>query len=114
MAQRWDGMDTEALNARWEQRSRSRQTVVGTRPDGWGELSIEYRFGRSVYAVTVHDPARVRADGAEVSVDGRPLDSGEIPLVDDGARHEVAVRAKEVPVRLRDVTRNGAPGQEAG
>jgi len=39
---------------------------VGTRPDGWGERSIEYRFGRSVYAITVHDPARVRAEGAEV------------------------------------------------
>jgi len=83
-------------------------------PDGWGELSIEYRFGRSVYAITVHDPARVRADGADVSVDGRPLDSGEIPLVDDGARHEVAVRAREVPARLREVTGDRAPGREAG
>ncbi|MFL5381563.1 MAG: GH36-type glycosyl hydrolase domain-containing protein [Longimicrobiaceae bacterium] len=67
-------------------------------PDGWGEYSIDYRFGSAVYAITVHDPARVRALGAEVaevSVDGRVLDGAEIPLVDDGARHEVAVR----PVR---------------
>jgi hypothetical protein len=31
-----------------------------------------------------------------VSVDGRLLDSDEIPLVDDGARREVTVRAKGV------------------
>jgi cyclic beta-1,2-glucan synthetase len=61
-------------------------------PDGWGEYSIEYRFGRSVYAITVRDPAGVRRLGAEVSVDGRVLGSAGIPLVDDGARREVEVR----------------------
>jgi cellobiose phosphorylase len=58
----------------------------------WGEYSIDYRFGGSLYAITVHDPARVRGLGAEVSVDGRVLDGVEIPLVDDGTRHEVSVR----------------------
>ena len=65
-------------------------------PGGWGEFSIAYRFGRSVYAITVHDPAGVRRLGAEVSVDGRVLDSAEIPLVDDGARREVEVRPLQV------------------
>jgi len=63
-------------------------------PGGWGEYSIDYRFGGSLHAITVHDPARVRTLGAEVSVDGRVLDGAEIPLVDDGARHEVSVRPR--------------------
>src|SRR6185436_7121638 len=38
-------------------------------PDAWSEYSIDYRFGGAVYAITVHDPARVRTLGTEVSVD---------------------------------------------
>ncbi|HEU4454339.1 MAG TPA: glucoamylase family protein [Longimicrobium sp.] len=63
-------------------------------PEAWDGYSIEYRFGRSVYAVTVHDPSAVRRHGAEVSVDGRVLDSPGIPLLDDGARREVSVRPR--------------------
>jgi cyclic beta-1,2-glucan synthetase len=63
-------------------------------PDGWNEYAIEYRFGRSVYSITVHAPAEVRRQGAMVSMDGRVLESVEIPLVDDGARREVAVRPR--------------------
>jgi cyclic beta-1,2-glucan synthetase len=69
-----------------------RLTIRPCVPDVWGEYSIDYRFGGSLYAITVHDPARVRGLGAEVSVDGRVLDGVEIPLVDDGTRHEVSVR----------------------
>ena len=63
-------------------------------PEAWNEYAIEYRFGRSVYAITVHAPAEVRRLGAMVSVDGRALESAEIPLVDDGARREVSVRPR--------------------
>jgi cyclic beta-1,2-glucan synthetase len=65
-------------------------------PEEWDEYSIEYRFGRSVYAITVRDPAGVRRRGAAVSVDGRMLDAAEIPLVDDGTRREVEVRPLQV------------------
>jgi cyclic beta-1,2-glucan synthetase len=54
-------------------------------PKAWKEFAIEYRFGTSVYAITV------RAGDASVSVDGQVVASGEITLVDDGKRHEVAV-----------------------
>ena len=55
-------------------------------PREWGEYSIEYRFGSSVYAIAV------RPGGAPgVTVDGRSMDGVEIALVDDGARHEVVV-----------------------
>ena len=59
-------------------------------PASWREFSIEYRFGASVYLITVR---RRRAGGEVVglTVDGVDRPDGSIPLVDDGARHEVLV-----------------------
>jgi cyclic beta-1,2-glucan synthetase len=64
-------------------------------PDEWPEFSIEYRYGGALYAILVHDPAGLRRTGAEVTLDGRPLAGPDIPLRDDGARHEVVVRPPE-------------------
>jgi cyclic beta-1,2-glucan synthetase len=56
-------------------------------PASWSEYRVDYRFGRTEYAIVV------RRDGvSEVTVDGRTVDGGAIPLVDDGGRHEVQVR----------------------
>jgi cyclic beta-1,2-glucan synthetase len=63
-------------------------------PDDWPEFSLEYRFGDSLYAIRVQDPAALRRTAAEVSLDGRVLEGAEIPLLDDGARHEVLVRPR--------------------
>jgi cyclic beta-1,2-glucan synthetase len=61
-------------------------------PAAWGEFGIEYRFGGALYAITVLDPGGIRGGAAEVSLDGRVLEGAEIPLLDDGVRHEVVVR----------------------
>jgi cellobiose phosphorylase len=61
-------------------------------PESWPEFSIEYRYGRSVYAIVVQSPGMIGGSGAEVVVDGRPLDGPILSLVDDGERHEVMVR----------------------
>jgi cyclic beta-1,2-glucan synthetase len=59
-------------------------------PAAWAEYAIEYRFGRSTYAITVRrDPG---VSSVRTSVDGREAPDGGIPLVDDGERHEVDVR----------------------
>jgi cyclic beta-1,2-glucan synthetase len=63
-------------------------------PESWPELSIEYRYGRSIYAITVREPGRVRAATALVLLDGRELDDGVIPLEDQGGRHEVDIRPR--------------------
>jgi cyclic beta-1,2-glucan synthetase len=55
-------------------------------PGSWSEYTIEYRHGGSVYAIKV-----VQNGEPGVTVDGRALDGNEIPLVDDGNRHEVVV-----------------------
>jgi cellobiose phosphorylase len=63
-------------------------------PAQWQEYGIEYRFGGSTWAITVHDPARVAAHGAVVTVDGTQLPTAATPLVDDAARHEVTIRPR--------------------
>ncbi|CAN5907458.1 hypothetical protein BH23GEM7_BH23GEM7_02370 [soil metagenome] len=60
-------------------------------PADWREFTIEYRYGQSLYVISVRDPAGARGELREVVLDGRPLDGPAIPLVDDGARHEVVV-----------------------
>jgi cyclic beta-1,2-glucan synthetase len=60
-------------------------------PSQWPEFTIEYRYGRSLYVITVRNAGHPTSHAAEVSLDGQQLDSPVIPLVDDGARHEVLV-----------------------
>jgi cyclic beta-1,2-glucan synthetase len=66
-------------------------------PVHWRDFSIEYRFGAAVYAIRVQNPDQIRRDGAEVTVDGRTQAGDALPLVDDGARHEVVVRPRPLP-----------------
>jgi cyclic beta-1,2-glucan synthetase len=61
-------------------------------PSKWREFSIEYRFGTAVYAITVLEPGALRIAGTELRMDGDLLPGSEIPLVDDGQRHEVVAR----------------------
>jgi cyclic beta-1,2-glucan synthetase len=67
-------------------------------PAAWPEYRIVYRCGRSVYDIVVTNPGVIRRAGAEVTVDGRTLDSGAVPLVDDGQRHTVMVHGREASV----------------
>ncbi|HUF25507.1 MAG TPA: glucoamylase family protein [Gemmatimonadaceae bacterium] len=61
-------------------------------PRDWPEFTIEYRFGRTPYVITVTRPGSADGGVPEVSVDGRVVDPPVIPLVDDGERHEAVVR----------------------
>ena len=63
-------------------------------PDRWPEYGIEYRYGKSVYSITVRNPAGMALEPGRVTLDGRILDRPAIPLVDDGARHVVVVEPK--------------------
>jgi cyclic beta-1,2-glucan synthetase len=72
-------------------------------PAAWPEFTIEYRYGRSVYTIVVHDPGAVRHGEAEVTLDGRLLKAAAIPLVDDGLRHTAAVR----PLRGERIVERG-------
>jgi cyclic beta-1,2-glucan synthetase len=60
-------------------------------PAAWPEYSITWRFGRSVYEISVANPDHRCRGIAAVELDGEAVDPGVIPLVDDGARHRVRV-----------------------
>jgi cyclic beta-1,2-glucan synthetase len=60
-------------------------------PAGWPSFTMEYRFGRTPYVIRVENPHGASTGVAEVRLDGVPRVDLEIPLVDDGAKHEVVV-----------------------
>jgi cyclic beta-1,2-glucan synthetase len=66
-------------------------------PAHWPSYTIEYRFGSAVYVIDVQEPAATSRGGAAITVDGNQLAAPAIPLVDDGARHEVVVRPAAAP-----------------
>jgi cyclic beta-1,2-glucan synthetase len=63
-------------------------------PAAWPEFTIEYRHGRTLYVIVVHDPGSIRRGETDVTLDGRALDNAGIPLVDDGVEHAVTVRPR--------------------
>jgi cyclic beta-1,2-glucan synthetase len=68
-------------------------TIKPRVPAAWPEFAITYRYGSSVYEIVVRNPADVGKREAIVEVDGR--DTGDaIPLIDDGAAHNVEVRPR--------------------
>jgi cyclic beta-1,2-glucan synthetase len=64
-------------------------------PSRWPEYTIEYRYGKSLYVITVQNPSGMALGPGVVSLDGKTLDGPAISLVDDGGRHEVIVRPAE-------------------
>jgi cyclic beta-1,2-glucan synthetase len=75
-------------------------------PAAWREYTIEYRHGRSLYAIVVHNEGGAERGAVEVTIDGQASPGGGIPLVDDGERHAVAVR---VTSRAPRSPRSGSP-----
>jgi cellobiose phosphorylase len=65
-------------------------------PASWPEYTIEYRHGRSYYAIVVSNDGEGGRGPVEVTIDGQISPEGGIPLVDDGERHTVMVRPKAI------------------
>jgi cyclic beta-1,2-glucan synthetase len=60
-------------------------------PTGWPEYSLVWNVGRSRYRVVVTNPDHVSHGIAGAQLDGVDVDHEAIPLLDDGADHEVSV-----------------------
>jgi cyclic beta-1,2-glucan synthetase len=57
-------------------------------PNDWKEFQINYRFGKSMYHILV----KQQQDGkSPITMDGKVLEHGLIPLKDDGQTHEIVV-----------------------
>src|SRR5690349_1725305 len=61
-------------------------------PASWPQYTVEYRYGRSTYLITVQNQENVSGSAVEVTVDGQSRPDGGIQLIDDGERHEVRVQ----------------------
>src|SRR5712691_5574563 len=74
-------------------------------PAAWPEYSIVWRVGRTGYEISVSNPEHRCRGIAEAELDGNPVDSAAIPIVDDGATHRVRVvvgeRAQSTPRTAR-------------
>lgn len=66
-------------------------------PPSWPGFTLRYRYGSSRYDVEVI--ATADAERVRVEVDGREVEGGEVPLVDDGRVHRVRVTLARAPRR---------------
>ncbi len=58
-------------------------------PSSWPGFEIAWRFGRTRYEIAVSNPEGRCRGITEADLDGKSVDSGTIPLVDDGGTHQV-------------------------
>jgi cyclic beta-1,2-glucan synthetase len=72
-----------------------RLSITPCIPASWEEVTIEYRFGRTTYTITILNPDGVSTGARLVEVDGVPIADGEIELRDDGRNRVVRVTMGE-------------------
>jgi cyclic beta-1,2-glucan synthetase len=58
-------------------------------PSSWPDYSIVWSFGQTRYEIEVSNPERQCRGITEAELDGAPVDSRAIPLIDDGGTHRV-------------------------
>ena len=80
-------------------------------PTAWPEYAIVWRFGRSGYEISVANPERRCRGVAKAELDGHPVDPAAIPLVDDGAMHQVRVVVGERTLSTPNPARPGTPAR---
>jgi cyclic beta-1,2-glucan synthetase len=60
-------------------------------PSDWKGFEIEYRYGSTLYRIEVKNPGGVCRGVMEVHLNGKVLEEGIIPLVDDGKKKTVLI-----------------------
>ncbi len=68
-----------------------RLTIKPCIPADWPQYSVEYRYGGSTYDIAVVNSSGVSTGVRSVTIDGSACADGEIPLVDDGRKHQVEI-----------------------
>jgi cyclic beta-1,2-glucan synthetase len=70
-------------------------TVAPCIPRSWDGFRVSWRHGKSVYEIRVANPGHTSRGVASASLDGAPVEPQSIPLVDDGAVHQLVVTMGE-------------------
>ncbi len=60
-------------------------------PRSWRSFEINYTRAGTLFQITVENPSGICSGVAEVRFDGKPLQSGDIPLLEDGQTHQISV-----------------------
>ncbi len=60
-------------------------------PASFGDFSVEYKYGRSVYEIRVESRSRGMLTTEAITVDDRRILGNRVPLKDDGERHRIVV-----------------------
>ena len=65
-------------------------------PPAWDGFEIRYQYLRSVYQIQVLNPEHASSHVRQILLDGQPLSSKFIPLVDDQQEHKVVVTMGDI------------------
>jgi cyclic beta-1,2-glucan synthetase len=60
-------------------------------PGNWPGFKMDYRFGSTHYKISVENPSGVNRGVRQILLDGIPLPTGSVSLIDDHQPHEVRV-----------------------
>ena len=66
-------------------------------PSHWTHYALRYRYRSTRYEVDVENPENVSSGVVSLELDGVPLSSKWLPLVDDGGTHKVRVQLGRLP-----------------
>jgi cyclic beta-1,2-glucan synthetase len=61
-------------------------------PSDWTHYALRYRYRSTRYEIAVENPENVSSGVVSLELDGVPLSSKWIPLVDDGGSHNVRIQ----------------------
>jgi cyclic beta-1,2-glucan synthetase len=89
-------------------------------PASWPEYAITWRIGRTRYDISLANPERRCRGIASAQLDGVPVDPRAMPLIEDGAVHELRLvlgeRSADAPAHPGDAAsvEAGAPSAPGG
>jgi cyclic beta-1,2-glucan synthetase len=66
-------------------------------PGAWPGYSLSWRIGATRYEIEVENPGRRCRGVSAATLDGAPVDHRAIPIIDDGAAHQVRLVMGEPP-----------------
>lgn len=72
-------------------REGDRLRIAPSIPEDWETYTVRYRYGEALYVIRVENPDGVNGGVRQVMVDEEEQPERSIPLVNDGAQHDVRV-----------------------
>lgn len=58
-------------------------------PASWKECSIQRKYRKDIYEISIHNPNGKQTGAIQLVVDGKPIEGNEVPIFNDGKTHSV-------------------------